>query len=186
MQGPKQTIQELLLADTKVSFAEVEKYMKSRSWMNRLDLSGLNITDEQLGSSSLKLRVHNLNLSRNPITDQGVTAALGLFQNVSKLDLSDTKVTGESLDSAYCPTTVKLDGTEVTDAVIRKLVSLPSWTAQMLSLRRTKITPAILPTLKGHGIALGEGLIKEKDLLELGVCAFESLKLNGPEFTESA
>lgn len=176
----------LSLADTQVQFLAAMRFAQGKN-LGTLDLSGTGITDEDLeAATNIATGMTALKLARNPITDQGVTVLLARRVRVFDLDLSDTQVDGSCLTGQACPEKVNLDGTQVTDAVLGKLLRLPVWNCQSISLRRTQITAAILPALDRRSVRLGRGQITEADLMSLPAVPqlnFEQLSLNGPEFT---
>lgn len=183
-------VRTLALADTFISFPAAMAYSKLYS-LGQLDLSGTSVTDDQIIDASRQANssissFSELKLARNSISDVGVSALFDLCTVSSLLDLSDTRVTGDSLPHLTSPATIKLDGTLVDDAVLIKLLALPSWGCSQLSLRRTGVTAAILPRLAGRSVALGGGQITETDLLSWPALSFAELKLNGPEFTGEA
>lgn len=183
-------VRSLALADTSISFPAAMEY--SRLWsLGQLDLSGTSVTDDQIidagrQANSSVSRLTELRLARNSISDVGVSALFDLCTVSYLLVLSDTRVTGDSLPHLNSPSAINLDGTLVDDAVLSKLLALPSWGCSQLSLRRTGVTAAILPRLTGRSVAFGGGQITETDLLSWPALSFTELRLNGPEFTGEA
>lgn len=166
----------LSVANTKVSWSAANQ-LAERLTIKELNLGGLGITDAQLATP---IKVNNLTLSRNPISDAGIAALLeqGDFY---KLDLSDTSITGSTLNSPRCPQTLILDGTQISDANLLSILKLGR--VQKLSLARTNVTAAVLPKLAGLSIRLGSGRIIESDLANLKTTSFEHLGLNDQQFS---
>ncbi len=177
----------LSLADTKVTWASAIAWSMAKV-TEELDLSGIGVTDRDIIATQDRASYPlNLTLARNPITDEGVTAILSSERYFNKMDLSDTEVVGDSLANHFCPRSVVLDGTKVTDTAIRNMLAHPSCQCGKLSLRRTQVTAAVLPALASRPMAmslrLGHGLITEADIRSLRIASFDTLALNGPEFT---
>ncbi len=150
-------IRTLSLADTKVSFLEAMRFARSKR-LGTLDLSGIGMTDDDIkAASDIAMMMTALKLARNPISDEGVAALLTHEVQAMELDLSDTQVDGSCLVGPFCPQKVNLDGTQVTDAVLGKLLKMPVWKCQSVSLRRTQVTAAVLPALDRRTVRLGHG-----------------------------
>ncbi len=158
----------LSLADTKVDWSQLAE----AKWLQRvqnIDLSGLNITDEQLAQP---ITARGLRLARNPITDAGVQSLLE-NDTVQHLDLTDTNIDGSTLATDKCPEDLVLDGTQITDATLQAI--LATGRVRKLSIARTKVTPAILKQLGPTvSLRLGAGLITEADLAKATPLSLES------------
>ncbi len=109
-------ITELSLADTKVDWASLASLRHS---IKHLDLSGLNITDDQFKQPIL---ASSLTLARNPITDAGIDSLFSR-QQLRHLDLTDTNIDGSSLAHNKCPEDLVLDGTQITDATLTAILA---------------------------------------------------------------
>jgi len=179
-------LRSLSLARTRVSFADAMRIAQQMG-LESLDVSDTGITDEELeAAADIKHRLDTLLLAQNPISDKGVAKLLTNIDGIRRLDLSYTQVDGSCLDSCSFVREVNLDGTQVNDVTLGKLLKNPSLNYKVFSLRRTQVTAAILPALDGRSVRLGHGQITEADLMNLSTTPpikFDQLGLNGPQFT---
>ena len=172
----------LSVANTKVDYDRALGIGQALN-VKELDVSGLGVTDEHIHNCLAIGAIQSLKLSHNPITDVGVAELLKNSRRLWKLDVSDTAIDGSGILPPNRSFKVNLDGTNITDANLIALLKLGGCTD--ISIRRTGITAAVLPTLSSLGIslALGEGPITEADLENLSSAAFSHLSLNDKNFT---
>lgn len=176
-------LKSLSVANTQVDLKNVLELVNQLE-LAELDLSGLRLTDQDL--EDVVFDGHSLTsikLSQNPISDIGLASLLQNYGFLTSLDVSDTAIDGTGLLNSRCPDSVNLDGTNVTDAKLRALLTKRQ--CSRVSIRRTKISAGILPTLADGtmSLSLGEGLITERDLAGLRGAAFRHLSLNDKKFS---
>lgn len=175
-------LESLSVANTQVDFPKLLDIAKKLR-LRELDASGIGVTDDHFQIEMSLGSILSLNLSRNPITDKGIAKLLQCRFALSKIDVSDTAIDGSCFAVGLPPAQVVLDGTQVTDANLLTLIDRPP--VRGISIRRTNISPAVLPAIakRGLGLMLGEGLISERDLSDLGKGTYEFLCLNDKKFT---
>lgn len=131
--------------------------------LQRLNLQGSNVSDEDLKSFAALKDLRELNLSRTKVGDAGV-AALAELRGLTSLSLSGTQITDASLKSIGELVELRQLGlarTQITDAGLVSLAGLPRLIG--LKLADTRITAAGLKSLEKlislRGVTLDESAV---------------------------
>ena len=118
--------------------------------VDRVDLTGLNVSDKVLENLKCMTRLRVLHFGDNPqITDTGIRCIKGLTQ-LEWLSLDRTQVTDAGLEHVKALRQLKclnLQVTNITDVGLDNIAGLNR--LERLDLQRTKITDAGLKKLKG-------------------------------------
>ena len=178
-------INSLSIARMQISLEELREVLASRSFV-KLDLRGIGINDSDLislidsGEIYQSGYLSTLVLSDNPITDAGITRLLNGRRRYRFLDLSGTQVDGTGIPAFRVPRRLVLDRTKISDASLPPLLRLGT----TLSLKSTSVSISSLSSAEPNvSIALQDCRISEKDLASAGPLQFDTLSLNGKEYT---
>lgn len=177
----------LSIAGTKVSPKKLPDLLQSLR-LRSLNVGNLGL-DDQFGSL---LRggprpPESISLQDNEISDAGLKAFLvhdgELFD---RLDFSGTKIDGSGFTNRLYLQELTLDDVPLTDATFGPVLPMLD-VRQMLRLRNTGLTDAILPTIakstRIRGLELGDGNFTEDGLAGLGNTTVYRLALTGKQFT---
>lgn len=182
----------LSIAETQVTVAGIERLLEKLS-LTALDLSGLGLQDQDLkdlarSSTSHVSFLRDVSLARNPVSADGISRFLSAQQNVTKLNLSDCAVNPSQLNrlAGRGIRWLVLDGIAIDDQAIAKMG--PLLRQCQLSINRSKVTDACLPSLAKIGITglfLSDTAITEQGLLNSGLNGMDVLQLTSPQFDGS-
>jgi endonuclease YncB( thermonuclease family) len=142
-------LEELNLAWSKVTAAGVVRFVKERTKLRRLGLSGVPLRDEDLASLKGLTDLRDLSLRGSLVTDKGLKH-LEPFTKLQNLSLMSTGVGDAGLVHLKALTDLEdldLDRTSVTDAGLKHLEGLTR--LRRLQVAQTAVTDAGLEHLRG-------------------------------------
>ncbi len=179
-------IEQIGLARTNITYAGFEGFLQ-RTTARVFDIRELEIYCHQLAEMKSLSKIGGLRLGPAQVDNAGLSKLLTTIAKLTDLDVTDCEIdeTAFSVSKSRSYGKLVLDGTKVTDVKFASMLSTLS--CRELSLSRTALTDAILPSLalaKGvTGLKLGETNITEAGLSAAQIQNLTKLALNGKHFT---
>jgi len=147
-----------------------------------LDLSGLNMTDDDVNLLGDKRFLNNLELRDNQLTDKGIKEILA-SSNLESLDLSGNNFDGSCLaGNSSSIQTLTLEHVPLTDAIFASIDKNAGF--QRVVLCNTQMTNVALRGIVNcNQLEFGDGAIDDQGLALSGITSLTFLKLKSKQFT---
>ncbi len=179
------------LARTKVTVSGLLSFLRTRGNISRLDISGLNITDDDIQLNDGLGNINQLILRDNKITEIGASKLLNRKNSYGNtIDLSNNPINFNGVQIAGMMSSLTLENLSIDDKQFATLFLNGQSNVSSLTLSNTKLSNAtltqLMTTLSINQLTVGDGNFTDDGFAKIDVpVSLSNLHIKGKQFTGS-